>query len=307
MTRTVHVVNTDYVFYLVLIAFYRILAGKNITIAIVGKRGNGKSSLMVRMAVHAVALRKYYEKYHTLKIDPQKLKKIDVYFEEEVMEHINWIPSKWLRSILEGPPLSVAGLDEAGNAWNNRRFNQEVNKILNETEQSSRAFNKIKVLTVPYLKQIDVGGVKQCNFYVDMFRRFQGKVYYLSVDNFTGKQYRYAIKKGRNKDYIIKTNPLNSDLYEIYKQKKMSIEVQRYLDRIRKLEELEAEATKDSAFRRAVQTALDLLATAADRILTKTGKLKASYLAAKAGVSYQIAYKVKAIYEAEGIEGLRAL
>ncbi len=306
MEEAKKIVNTDYVFYIVYISFRRILAGKNTTIAIVGKRGNGKSSLMVRMAIHAAALRKYYQRYKTLRIDPKKLAKIDVDYEKEVLQHINWIPSKWLRSILEGPPLSVAGLDEAGNAWNNRRFNQEVNKILNETEQSSRAFNKIKVLTVPFLKQIDVGGVKQCNFYIDMIRKFRGKVYYLSTDNFTGKQYRYAVKIGRNKDYIIRTNALPSDLYKLYEQKKMSIEVKRYLDRIAKLEELEEMESRDSAFKRAVKTAIELLRDAEEKILTKTGKLKASYLAAKANVSYQIAYKVKAIYEAEGVEGLRA-
>lgn len=299
-------ISVDYIMHLVLIAFHRIKHNKDVTIAIVGKKGNAKSTLMLYLGIHSAVLRKYYAKYHTLKINKEKLSHIKIDFEKDVLEYITWIPSRWLENMVKAPRFTVVGLDEAGNAWNNRRFNEEVNKILNETQQSNRFLGQIKVLTMPHLNDIDSGGRKNCNFYVDMFMQGKGKVYFLATDSYTGKQYRYAIRIGK-KDYIISTVPLNKKLYDMYESQKRSTEVQRYLDRIAKLKEIEEKESRDSAFKRAVQTAIDLLETAQDKILTKTGKLKASYLAAKAGVSYQIAYKVKAIYEAEGLEGLQAL
>ncbi len=299
-------ISVNYIMSIVLISFSRIIQNKDVTIAIIGKKGNAKSTLMLYIAIHAAVLRKYYSKYHTLRIDHKKLSNIAIDFEKDVMRWINWIPSKWLESMVNAPRFAVVGLDEAGNAWASRRFNEEVNKILNETQQSNRFLGQIKVLTMPHLSDIDSGGRKNCNFYIDMFKQGRGKVYYLASDNFTGKQYRYALRI-QNKDYVIVTKPLPKEIYSIYEERKRSTEVQRYLDRIAKLKEIEERESRDSAFKRAVQTAIDLLETAEDKILTKTGKLKASYLAAKAGVSYQIAYKVKAIYEAEGIEGLRAL
>lgn len=299
-------IKVDYIMSIVLISFSRIIQNKDVTIAIIGKKGNAKSTLMLYIAIHAAALRKYYNRYHTLRIDHDRLSKIYVDFENDVMKYITWIPSKWLESMIHAPRFAVVGLDEAGNAWASRRFNEEVNKILNETQQSNRFLGQIKVLTMPHLSDIDSGGRKNANFYIDMFRQGMGKVYYLASDNFTGKQYRYALRI-KNKDYIIKTRPLPDKIYRIYEEKKRSTEVQRYLDRIAKLKEIEAREGRETAFKRAVQTAIELLTNAEDKILTKTGKLKASYLAAKAEVSYQIAYKVKAIYEAEGLEGLRSL
>ena len=299
-------ISVDYIMSIILISFSRIIQNKDVTIPIIGKKGNAKSTLMLYLGIHAAALRKYYNKYHTLRINHQKLSSISIDLEKDVLQWMNWIPSKWLESMLNAPRFAVVGLDEAGNAWASRRFNEEVNKILNETQQSNRFLGQIKVLTMPYLKDIDSGGRKNANFYIDMFKQGKGKVYYLATDNFTGQQYRYALRI-KKKDYVIVTEPLSKKIYNLYESKKRSTEVKRYLDRIAKLKEIEERESRDSAFKRAVQTAIELLKTAEDKILTKTGKLKASYLAAKASVSYQIAYKVKAIYEAEGIEGLRAL
>ena len=299
-------IRINYIMHLVLISFHRILHNKDVTIAIVGKKGNAKSTLMLYLSIHSAVLRKYYVKYHTLKIDKEKLSQIEIDFEKDVLDYITWIPSRWLENMVKAPRFTVVGLDEAGNAWASRRFNEEVNKILNETQQSNRFLGQIKVLTMPHLGDIDSGGRKNANFYVDMFKQGRGKVYFLASDSFSGKQYRYSLHIGK-KDYIISTKPLPKKLYKLYEKRKMSTEVQRYLDRIAKLKEIEQREGRESAFKRAVQTAIELLTSAEDKILTKTGKLKASYLAAKAGVSYQIAYKVKAIYEAEGIDGLRAL
>ena len=300
-------IKLGYIMNLILISFYRIRHNKDVTIAIVGTKGNGKSTMMLYLAIHAAVLRKYVQKNHTLKIDRDKLSKIEIDFEEDVLKCISWIPSKWVESMLHAPRYTVIGLDEAGNAWNKRRFNEEVNKILNETQQSNRFLGQIKVLTMPHLGDIDTGGKKNCNFYIDMFIQGKGKAYFLATDSFTGKQYRYTLRDKKGRDMILVTSPLPKQMYKLYEKKKHSIEVQRYLDRIARLEEIEKNQSPKSMMRKTVEIAISLLTSGdKDKILTKRGKLNARFLAAKANVSSDIAYKVKALYDAEGMDGLKS-
>ena len=244
----------------------------DVTLIITGKKkGIGKSSLMLWLA-------KYCNPNLT---------------DKEIINNMSWLPKDWLKCIATRPPYTVIGFDEVGNAWGNKRYKEEINMMISETQQSDRFLNQIKILTLPNLLDLNTTGRRTACWYIHIVKRGMGIFYELSINQFKG----YIMPK---KKAIIYFPQPPEELYNLYEIKKRKIETGRYKERIERITEIE-EQKKSPLFR-----ASKYFIENKNKVLDNN-EVDPRYLSAMSGVSSDIGYQVKKVYEKDGLKGINFL
>lgn len=235
-------------------------------IPIVGKRGIGKSSLMIWLMMYC---------------DPNFS-----------MDNVVWLPIETFKKLTSMPAGTAIGIDEIGNLWSNRRHAEAMNKIFNETIQSNRFKRHYVFVTCPSLSDLDIGGRKMADHFIEVRMRGSAVVFENWINLKTGE-------RGQNTWGTLEFPRLPRDVEDAYITRKSDVENKRYVVRLKKLKELEARErdVKESPVIRGLR---EVRKNPTEYITDR--KVDARYLAAKLGISDNSAYKVKKLIERDEMD-----
>jgi len=257
----------------------------DVTVVITGPQGYGKSTLSLWLAIECYPTKDGYVDF------------------KQILESIAWLPSEYMRKVVNASEYSVVILEEAGNVASHLTYQSALNRAFAFTQQTIRFKHLFKFLNLPIFAELDPDLRRHVRYVIEVNEKekslVRGAVYRVSVDHFTGKIYR--IKEG-----VVEYEPLPAKLYKLYMRKKAEIEQIRYEARLREVEELE-EQMLGSPEQRAARILLNNLDVVVRKKGKKMGTIDRALLAALAGVSRYTADKVSKIYEAFGPDKVREM